>query len=397
MSTPKTVANVFLGVLLFLCLLALGPGIAVQATILNTGFVERNLNSLNIDAVIEEVVLPEVAKFPGFARYGFLPGSIESALLKHKDEIKQAALEVIADAHRYVARGGEFDLAAAVRARLLDPKLGAAVLADVDLTSVAREIIRQMVPSVLSSYNITPYLDSAVAPLEIWLKARMTEMLPEVYDYLFSDGPSPGFVRIPLGEAMDGIRLALRNAFLGSPPPEARNIPQPLLGGVFDTGWEALKRFLPVAMEIDLTSNIGAPVGVTAALDDINDALHQARPWVQAFQNSFWVLVVLTLVLVIVILVVNMSLVISSLVAGPALALAGLFNLGGGLFAQSAVRGAVAQSADVPAALEPWLLNLASWLFQPLIVFAAVCLIAGVAMLVVGLILRRRGYAAVGV
>jgi len=397
MSTPKTVANILLGILLFFCLLALGPGVAVQATILNTGYVERNLNSLDIDAVIEEVVLPEVARFPGFARYGFLPGSIESALLKHKDDIKQAVLEVITDAHRYVARGGEFDLAAAVRARLLDPKLGAAVLADVDLTSVAQEIIRQMVPSVLSSYNITPYLDSAVGPLEIWLKARMTELLPEVYDYLFSGGPDPGVVRIPVGDVMDGIRLALRAAFLGSPPLEASSIPQALLGGVFDTGWEAIRRLLPVAMEIDLTSNIGAPVGLTAALDDIDNALHRARPWVQGFQNSFWVLAGLSLVIVIAIIAINLNFVVISLVLGPALALAGLLNLSGGLFARNALTGAVSQSADVPAALEPWLLRLSSGLFQPLLIFAAVSLIIGLALVVVGLVLRQRGYPAVKV
>jgi hypothetical protein len=384
------VANILLGLLLFFCLLLLGPGVAVQATVLNTGFVEKHLNQLDVDLLVTEEVLPQIDRIPGFSRFDFLSGSIESALLKHQDEIKTRIIGVVTDTHRYLARGGEFDLESSVKSRLLDPELGKIILADVNLSEMARELLREMVPPALSSFNITPYLEAAVPPMESWLKEKLTALLPGVYDYLFSGGAAPGVVSIPVTDIIERIRLALREAFIKSPPLEAIGIPASALGTTFDTGWEAVRRLLPVAMEIDLTHNLGNPPELTKPFAEAGAALRQARPWVQAYQNGFWLLAGITLLTLVIIVVINLNLVLIAFTTGAAFALSGLLSLPGGLLGLSAARQAVMASPDLPGAVVPWLAQLVTGVFQPLIVFAAVCLAAGAILLAVGIIFRGK-------
>jgi hypothetical protein len=396
MSAGKVVANVLLGLLLFLCLLLVGPGIALQATVMNTGFVERQLKNLDVDAIVREQVLPQIDRIPGFSRYAFLSGSIESALLKHEDEIKARVIEVITDSHRYITRGGAFDLESAVKSKLLDPALGKAILADVDLKEMARELLRQMVPSALSSYNITPYLESAVLPMESWLREKLTALLPGVYDYLFYGGPAPGVINIPVSDIIEVIRMALRQAFIKAPPVEALNIPVSALGTTFDLGWEALKKLLPVAMEIDLTGNLGAPPDLLEPFSDANDSLQRARSLVQGYQNGFWILVAVTLLCVIVIVLVNLNPVSIGFVLGAVFLLSGAISLAAGLLGRGLARSALVNVEGLPASIGPWLTGLVTGVFQPYILFAAVVMVIGFALLVMGFIMRSRRPADLG-
>ena len=389
MSAGKIASNIILGLLLFLSLLLLGPANAVQSTVLNTAFVEKQLNNLDVDAVVQQEVLTRIDRIPGFDRYASLSEAVKKTLLEHEDEIKSRLLDVVAEAHRYVVEGGQFDLAVAVRSQVLDPELGKTILADVNLKPLALDLLKQMVPSMLSSYNIGPYLEAAVPTLESWLKGKFIELLPGVYDYLFSGGSPPGNVSMPVSDIIEQIRLVLREAFVQSPPLEALNIPVSALGITFDTGWAALKQYLPHAIEIDLTTNLGAPLEYKSELDEANDAIHQARPWVQRMQAGFWVLLVFTFLLVIAILVINLEFFkISSLTLGTAAALSGLVGLIGGLVAQSLARQAVLETS-LPSSIEPWLLQLISGLFRPQIIFAIACLATGAILLVAGFVFWR--------
>jgi hypothetical protein len=390
MSAGKVVSNVLLGLLLFLCLLLVGPGVALQATVMNTGFVERQLNSLDVDAIVREQVLPQIDQIPGFSRYSFLSGSIESALLKHEDEIKARVIEVITDSHRYITRGGTFDLESTVKRKLLDPALGKAILADVDLREMARELLRQMVPSALSSYNITPYLESAVPPMELWLREKLTALLPGVYDYLFYGGPAPGVINIPVSDIIEVIRMALRGAFIKSPPVEALNIPVSALGTTFDLGWEAFRKLLPVAMEIDLTGNLGAPPDLMKPFSGANDTLRSARGLVQGYQNGFWILVAVTLLCIITIVVINLNPVAIGFVLGAVFLLSGAISLAAALLGQGMARSALVNVEGLPASIGPWFTGLVIGVFQPYIIFAVVVVVIGFALLATGFIMRSR-------
>lgn len=382
MSVSKRIINLVLGLLLFLCLLALGPVVTLKVTLLNTAFVTNRLNDLDMTALIRDE-LP-IANLPSS-----LPDNFEEVLLNHADEIKQTTIQTVAESHRYLVNGESFNLAATIRTNLSRQELGASIIADLDFKSTAQEIIQTIVPPILSSYNTSPYLETAVPVMEKWLKAQLEELLPAVYDYLLYPNPPLTVANVPLSDITQEVRLAIKESFLRSPPSEIADMPPVLLAAAFDLGWNSIQSDVPESLAIDFSKAFGSPGGTARVLNETQKVLNEAQLWAKRCQTGFLVLAVTTAVLTIVIAIINRGCAASYFILGLASACAGLISLFGSLLGQNAIRTLLTGN-DFRFALETWILHLTGDIFRPLLIFAAVCVLVGATLLATDYFVRQR-------
>jgi hypothetical protein len=392
----KTTASIALGFLLFACLLLLGPGIVVKETVLDQSFVRNQLQDLDIGAIIEATADVQIQGIPGVEDYDYLAEDVKAALLAHQSRFKQAMVNVITEAHAYQVDGASFPLTQSLKANIqeAEPDLVASVLNDIDLQPVARQLLLDMVPSTLSGYDVQPYLEAAVPLTENWLKERFTLLLPQIYEYVFSTNynGSP-VININLFELTEQVRIAVKEAFLASPPPEVASLPPAALSLAFDAGWLTIEPQIPPSMTIDLAESLGAPGAAGSALEEASVTLRQARHYIELYQAGFAALIAITIAIFASIWAVNLSVGGGSLVTGAVFATFGALSICGGLIARDAVHSAVRGVRDVPASFADWFNNLINGVFQPFISFAVFCLIAGLVLLVISFIFQRRARA----
>jgi len=382
MSALKVIASLFLGLLLFICLLVMGPAVALKATVLNTGFVNSRLSSLDVAEMLR-------GELPDLESSQYSPGSVQAAFLAHTEELQQAAVQVVTATHRYLVNGGAFDLTKTVRDSLFKPELGISILADMDFGPAAREALKEIAPADIGGYDSAPYLEVAVPAVESWFKGEIEELLIPAYDYLLSTSPGFTTVEIPLGDIAREVRLAVKEAFLSSPPSELSGVPPLMLESDFDEWWPAENEDDPMVLVIDLNEALGAPGGVAKTLGEMDKALREARPWVERYQIGFIALMALTVLLILAIVAINRRVVSSCLSVGLPFTLAGLISLGVGLLGQHFGQRMLT-SSGATSVLESFFLRLLGDFFRPLLIFAIICIVIGLALLIAGPIFRRR-------
>ena len=383
MDRLKLIANLCLGILLFICLLALGPAIALKTTVLSTPFVARTLDGLDMSALACEQA-PLLGSSP------YLPSNAEDTLLAHTDVLKQAVLEVAVETHRYIISGGEFDLTKAVRSGLFTPELGVSIIADLNLEPTAREIIHEIVPPVIGGYAVAPYLEAPVPAMADWLKLQLTDMLVPAYDYLFSAAPAAEIINIGLEDITEEVRLIVKESFLQAPPPEAAGIPPLILSLTFDLGWHTFSQEIPAALELDLSEILGQPGKLAKALSATEETLREVRLWAGRCQTGFIALVAITMILIMAVLLVNRLQPANFFTLGLSLSSAGIIGLIGGLLGQRGGAMGLVNSTTLPAAVESWLLGLVGDVFLPMLIFAAGCIVVGAALIGAWFVVQKR-------
>ena len=382
--------NVFLGLLLFLCLMVIGPGIVVQTTLLNTGYIESRLYSLDVSQLVKDEASAAINDVPDLRQYGYLPGDIADAVISKQQAIKQALVPVITDTHHYLVSGSSFDLAETFRKDLagLQSTVAIPVINGLDLKPVAREVLFELIPPELSGYNIGPYVEAAVPITEGWLKQQLTALVPQAYDYVFGQSAQP-IITIELSGIIEQVRVAVREQFLNLPPQEAAGFPRSMLAALFDSGWTVLVKSAPVSLRIDLAEALGPSGDFANSLDAADTAIHQTRPWVELYQWLFWMVVGVAVVLVALIVAFNMKITPIGFTLGVVFLLAGAIGLTGSLVGQGTAASAVNTAQGVPLSIVPWLAQTVYDVFRPMVIFSSVLLFTGVAMLVAAVLVHR--------
>jgi hypothetical protein len=390
MNTTRILLNVFLGLLLFLCLMVIGPGIVVQTTLLNTGYVESRLYSLDLSQLVKDEASNAINDVADLRQYGYLSGDIADAVIAKQQEIKQALVPVITDTHHYLVSGDSFDLAETFRKDLagLQSTVAIPIIDSLDLKPVAREVLIELIPPELSGYNIEPYIEAAVPITEIWLKQQLTTLVPQAYNYVFGQSAQPVTI-IELSGIIEQVRLAVREQFLSSPPQEAAGFPPSMLAALFDSGWSVLVKSAPVSLRIDLAEALGPPGEFANSLDSADSAIHQARPWMELYQWLYWLVVGTAAVLVALIVAFNMKVAPTGFTLGVVFLLAGAVGLVGSLVGQGIAAAAVNTAAGVPESMAPWLAQTVYDVFRPMLIFSSVLAFAGVALLVIAVLVHR--------
>ncbi len=395
MKVLKALANTLLGFLLLLCLTLLSFGVALNSTLLSSRFINKQIDRLPVTALVDEAIQSTLST-GGSDDYQGVIQSAEALLARHEAELKQAAEAVVSDVYGYVVSGRALDFEATLRRSVLDSKLANGIIDDLDLSDVITQILTDMVPSLPLSIDPQPYLAQLVPVVEPWLKTQLKAAVPVFYDYLLNEKPEVTRLTLPVDEILEKTRLTLREAVLKSPPPSLASYSPSALADLFDTGWQEIAPEIPVAFEIDLMATFNSPGGIAEIPPGaIMTALAEAQPGLQTAQQvigyyhlGFWLLVVLTLLVIAGIVLLN-RLVAGSRVLGGTLLGYGLLELAGLIFSFSFWHSQAARLGDLPQALLPWLIGLGDSTLRAMLIFPIVCAVVGLGLLVFSFLYRR--------
>ena len=393
----KFVKGLALGLLIFLLFLSLslfGLALTLNMTVLNAGFVNSQLDKLDISAIAQDAISEEISELPeGFRT------SLENAIPSIEQRLKEAVSTAIDSIYGYLRGETEnLDLALILRNTIFNPDLTISLLDELDLAPLAEEFLRanisEQIPVELEpAYEyLAEYIDEVlvetVAELEPWLKEQVAAAIPPIYDYLLGESQSFS-IEIPLEPVIESLRVNLKAAFLESPP-ELIYIPPSLLEQYFDTGFDALMTTVPSTFEFTEDA-LGPEIreGLGEVLADAEMALTEARTYIDYFQTAFIILIVLMLLTVLGIILINRQVKGATRELGIIFLTYGVIEYIGIFIAKSLARPQLSQ-LDIPPPLQTWLPQLLDDFLVPLQIFSLGLLVAGIALIIVSIVYKPR-------
>ncbi|MEE8194046.1 MAG: hypothetical protein V3T73_00920 [Dehalococcoidales bacterium] len=391
MNSSKYLAAAFLGLLLFLSLSLFGLAFTLNMTVLNAGFVTSQLEGLDIAALIEEAEIRQaIEDVPELAQYPELESYVEEAITEHEGEIKERISIAINDIYDYLlGKSQGLDLALVLSDTILDPELTISILNDIDLSPLVEELFRQQVAMEPGpgEFRIEPYLDDVATDLEPWLKEQVANAIGPIYDYLLGQSQSLE-LRISLEPIRESLENTLRQAFLEAPPAELAGLSVAELEQAFDRLYAEFATGIPQALVFDpLDPEI--PAQVAESLADAEEALGEARGYVNTFQAVYGILIGLILLLFASIILITRQVKGSSRILGITFLTYGVLVLVASFIAVNIIKTQIVQQPDIPASIQTWLSGLLNSAISPLQILCIVLIVAAVALLAVSFIYKR--------
>ena len=132
------------------------------------------------------------------------------------------------------------------------------------------------------------------------------------------------------------------------------------------------------------------PAEIAQAFENAETGLAEARKGIVYYQEGFWGLVGLTLVLILGIILINRSVKVSCRILGGIFATYGITEAIGLIISRGLVHSQLLSLSGVPESLQPWLVQLADSLMNPLLVFSIFCAALGVTLFVVSFLYHRK-------
>jgi hypothetical protein len=394
MTALKVIANIFLSLLLFLCLILTGVAITVNATALSSGFITGQINKLDIVTLFNEEVLPELQDDETLEDYpGFITG-LQTAVENNVPALKSAVNSAVKDVYGHVAGSEDLDLRRTLKNSLLDPDLTANILNDIDISPFIPDLLKEDTlfesMEIAGHYiDLSSYMDEVATVIEPSLKQQFIDQIPALYSYLLGEN-STLEISIATGPLVADIGAALKSAFLASPPTPLSSMPQNELSLAFDTAWAQTQTQIPANINVD-SEEIGLeqPDEITQALDDAKTTLAEVKEWVGYYRLAFCGLVLLTILWIGLIILVNRDVRINCRVIGGVFATYGIGEAVGLLVSRGFIHSLALSEFDAPASLQPWIAQLIDSITNPLLVFSIGCAVIGVILIVLSFFYHR--------
>ncbi len=388
MKALEAFITALLSLLLFVCLALLGTGITLNTTLLNSKFINANLERLDVTGIVKEIVLPKIEATPELAGHPGTIASIEYTLKTHEPELKAAVKHAINDVYACINGKQEIALEQTLEESVLKPELAISIFNDLDLMPMIEELAADIIPPV-STIEITPYTGELVTVLEPWIKQEIGRLIPDVYGYILGREQTPDF-SFSLDPVKEDIQDTLKTAFLKSPPPEYAALSQDELSLLFDTGWEKISGRMPETLVIDQNAFPLSDGKLSTAIEEAETALQQARLYTSYFKSGLWLLSGLTALIIAGIILVNWKTLFSGIALGIVFSICGIITLTGSLVAKNTAQTQLALLNDIPIAAKPWVIHISNGLFRPMLTFAAICIAAGIACFLLAFVFQRR-------
>jgi hypothetical protein len=390
MNILKAFFTFLLGLLVFVCLTLLNLGMTINATLLDSKFINSQIDKLDIMGIAEELVFPELRDIPELATSPETITSIENTLKAHEADLKGAVKYVISDVYAYVVSGHELNLEQTLEGSILNPDLAISILNDINLTPLIEELVIDMVPTDLPLHVELPMYTSKLVPvIEPWLKQEIARSLPQAYDYMLGESQTLD-LSFSLDSVKPGIHDVLKAAFLKSPPLEYAALPQNELSLLFDSTWDEISAMMPQALTLEASKYLSPPGELITAIAEAETGLQQARLYVVYYQTVLWVLAGLLVIMILGIFLINSKAAASSTVLGIVFAAYGVLTVTGTLVAKDMVHTQLGLQTEIPAVIKPWLLQLIDSLFSPLVIFSIACIVTAALWFVLAFVFRRR-------
>jgi hypothetical protein len=395
MKVLQALASILLSLLLFICLIVMGVAVTLNVTALNSGFITSQIDKLDIISLFNEKALPQLQKDEQLAAHPEVIASIQNTVEQNASALKNAVNKAISDIYAYLLHGETLDLRQTLKTSVLDPQLAISILNYIDLSTFIHDLLIENVPlssAVIAdiTVDLTPYTDSIVAVIQPWFKEQVTVLIPKLYDYVLGDSPTLD-LNIPVGSILNDIGSTLKSAILASPPSSLAVMSQTQLSLAFDSAWAQTLPQIPETINLNSSEmGIEQPAEIGQALDDAQSGLSQARQGIVYYQEAFWGLVGLTILLVLFIILVNRNVKAICRILGSVFTTYGIIEAAGILVSRGLIHSQLLSLSDMPQSIQPWLLQFSNSFLNPLLIFSISCAALGITLFVVSFLYHRQ-------
>lgn len=275
-----------------------------------------------------------------------------------------------------------FGLALTLNQTILNPDFATSQVNKLDVSSLAEEFLSEQISPEGEQELIAGAINDTIADLEPWIKEQINAVIYSGYDYLLGRSPSLS-AEIPTSPLKESLGENLRTAFYQSLPPELAGASQAEIDAYFDQYYQQFSGQIPAEFEID-EDMIGP---------EVMTSLEEARQYINTFQAGFKALIALILVLIAGIALIHRQVKGATRQLGITGLVYGIPEYIGVLVAKRFVEeqlGQFAGQATFPTSLQAWLPQITEDFLAPLEMFSLGILIAGIALLAVSFVYKRR-------
>ncbi|UCH42552.1 MAG: hypothetical protein JSW16_07015 [Dehalococcoidales bacterium] len=194
MASLKGLALGILGSLLFLSLSVFGLAFTVDRTVLNPGFLKRELDRVDVSLLVEETVNEQLATEDW-------PEELQIALINTIDRLEPLIKEEISAASYPVydymrGKSDDLDLAMTLRNTLFDPEFLVVIIDEIDTPALADEIISEQVSEDDFPLAVKIALIDTIIKLEPMIKEQVVPVADPLFDYLLEQSQSLDLVPV---------------------------------------------------------------------------------------------------------------------------------------------------------------------------------------------------------
>lgn len=268
----------------------------------------------------------------------------------------------------------------------LQPEFVISRLENLDVTVLAKDIVKAQVPSQIASIASQEYMDyvidEVVVDLEPWIRGQTADAVNEGYDYILGESEEL-LITVDLGEAKPVVRESLWRIISQSAPSWMSILPQSELESVFNTVYDDLSAGLPDTLEIDEAT-------VDSIDPEIMPLLDRARQYVGYYRIAYGVFIGVTAALIAGIIGLNRRRVKgSTLWLGIPCVVCGAFAFLGG-YVVARLADQLILRIDIPSQLQDWFGGLIMDSAAPLTTYGIAVMIGGASLLITCAIYGRR-------
>ncbi|MFC1937151.1 hypothetical protein ACFLWY_01170 [Chloroflexota bacterium] len=277
-----------------------------------------------------------------------------------------------------------FGIAFTLNNTVLNPDFVVSELEQLDITSLAGEAIREQISQQIppEAEVVTGILDEVIdevlEDVEPQIREQANAAVYASYDYLLGRSEHLSLV-ISTGPIMESLKNSLRRVLLESPPPELAILPPELLEQYFDQFYEEFTGEVPATIEFD-ESQLPA---------EDRTQLELARQYIGYFQTGYKVLIGFMVLLVAGIILIYRDVKRVTRSLGSTFLTYGIVEYGGILAVKHFVLPSI-PVAELPPPLQEWLPGVIGDFLAPLEMFSIGFLAAGIVLLVVSFVYKRR-------
>ncbi|MFC1991199.1 hypothetical protein ACFLVC_00460 [Chloroflexota bacterium] len=386
MTFLKNLTVGLLSFLLFLSLTVFGLAFMLKGTALNPDFVTSEMDRLEVTSLLEEFLYIEpTPELPD------LDETIHDAVSNIEPLVKEELGSVIHSTYDYLlGKTQQSEVASILRSTFFNADFVASLVDNIDITPLVAPLIAQQFTEAIpiEIENLDEYITDAVSAAEPALKKQLVAVSEPVFGYLLMETHTLE-ATISLDEIKESLRDSLLQVFLDSPPPELAVVPRDQRESFFNLIYQEFAGLIP--SEYPLDENFISkemPGDIAAGIASVEEALKEARRYVEIFQlyYTFLIVFMVLLVLGIVLIIRNVKDITRHL--GIPLLTYGVVEYAGIWLAKYFTPGQL-PALGIPPNLEVWMFQFIDNILKPLEVFSIGLLIGGAALTIISFVYRR--------
>ena len=389
MKILKGVGLGLLGFLLFWSLSSFGWALTLNSTILNSNFVTSQLDKLDVALLAEEFISEQE---DGEAFSEELDTALVDTIVRLEPVIKEGIGNTIEPIYDYLKGKSEsIDLAQIIRNNLLTSEVIASLVDELDIASIASEIISEQIPEDIPEdlEFLVEQVDDIITELEPTIKEELIAAADPLLDYLLGESQSVS-IKISLEPIVEELEDTLKETLLESPPAELAGLSLSQLEQYFDMYFGEIAEMIPSTIELDETTfGSELPTQIAEALAEAEEGLEKAREYVGYFQLGYKLLIGLIVLLIAGIILLNRQVSGATRKLGTIFLTYGVLWFAGILVAKYFIKKIQLPWAEIPPSLEAQLPRLVNDFSAPLLMFSLGLLIGGVVLIVVSFVYPR--------